>query len=141
MNYSLERLQGALQELHNPERDVYSIVIGGTNGKGSVSLLLSSSLIEAGFRVTTYLSPHLQHPRERFLSQLQPIDEADLENLAAELHPLAKKFDLTYFEFLTLIQFVWTKRIGADFLVLEVGLGGRLDATNVTDPLAARASS
>jgi dihydrofolate synthase/folylpolyglutamate synthase len=136
MNYALDRLQAALRQLDHPEKDVYTLVIGGTNGKGTVSLLISSSLVEAGFRVSTYLSPHLQHPRERFLFDLHPADEADLESVAKEFQPIAKKFELTYFEYLTLLMFVMAKRKGSDFLVLEVGLGGRLDATNVTDPIA-----
>ncbi len=60
---SLVRFQAALRQLEHPEKDVYTLVIGGTNGKGTVSLLVSSVLIEAGFRVATFLSPHLQHPR------------------------------------------------------------------------------
>jgi dihydrofolate synthase/folylpolyglutamate synthase len=86
--------------------------------------------------VATYLSPHLHHPRERILDGLAPLADATLDGLVEELEPLAREHRLTYFEFMTLACFVWAAREKVDFLVLEVGLGGRLDATNVTRPLA-----
>jgi len=132
----LDRFQQALAATGNPEKSVQTLVISGTNGKGTTSLLVSSSLFHAGFRVGTYLSPHLQHPRERFLLNLAPVSTRELEDLAEELYPAAEKHELSYFEFLTLICFHWAKRAGLEFLVLEVGLGGRLDATNVTRPIA-----
>lgn len=132
----LERFQAALNSSGNPEKAVQTLIISGTNGKGTTSLFVSSALLHAGFRVGTYLSPHLQHPQERFLQDLVPASVRDLEGLANELLPTAEKFELTYFEFLTFLCFHWSKRAGLDFLVLEVGLGGRLDATNVTEPIA-----
>lgn len=132
----LERFQEALKAIGNPQASPHSIVIGGTNGKGSTTLYVSAALKEAGFRVTTYLSPHLQCPTERFLVDLKPIDYASLEKLAIQYEPLAEKHELTYFEFLTLLYFVWVKEQKADFSVMEVGLGGRLDATNVGNPIA-----
>lgn len=136
INYALDRFREALQSLGNPERDVYPLIIGGTNGKGTTALQVAASLTLAGFRTAAYLSPHLVHPRERFLLDMRPIDEAELTGLAAELFPTGQKFGLSYFEFLTLVAFVWAKRREARFLVLEVGLGGRLDATNVAEPIA-----
>jgi len=136
IDYSLNRFQRALASIGNPEKNVQTLVIAGTNGKGTVSLLLSSALREAGFSVGTYLSPHLQAVQERFLHNLTPIKEAPLDALAVELEPVAKSHDLTYFEFLTLIHYVWSSREGFDFNVMECGLGGRLDATNVNDPIA-----
>jgi len=136
INYALDRFRAALKHIGNPERDVYTVVISGTNGKGSTALLVSSALVCAGFRVGTYLSPHLQSPVERFLLNLNPIEESELTELALEFEKVAEQFELSYFEFLTLLNFVWVKRKAVDFCVLEVGLGGRLDATNVTDPLA-----
>ncbi len=136
IDYSLERFRSALQAVQNPERDAKTIVIAGTNGKGTVSLLLSNALREAGFKVGTYLSPHLQQPNERFLDGLRPERESELLRLAKEHWEISKQYRLTYFEFLTLLCFAWASRKKFDFLVLEVGLGGRLDATNVTTPLA-----
>ncbi len=136
IHYSLDRFEQALKFLGNPEKNVNSLVIAGTNGKGTTTLLVSNSLAEAGYRVGSYLSPHLQHPCERFLENLKPISESRLTELARELKPVALRFELSYFEFLTLTYFVWAARQKFDFSVLEVGLGGRLDATNVTHPLA-----
>lgn len=136
INYSLERFTAALKSLGNPEKNVHTLVIGGTNGKGTTTLLVSGTLAQAGFEVMTYLSPHLQSPTERFLHNLVPIEVGELSELAEEMQAVAKRFDLSYFEFLTLLAFVRAQRRQVDFLVLEVGLGGRLDATNVTDPIA-----
>lgn len=136
INYDLARFQAALDHTRNPEQFVYSLVVAGTNGKGSTALYLTAALTAAGYRTGSFLSPHLQSPTERFLNNLVPISEAELTALAQEFLPTAKKFDLTYFEFLTLLFFHWAKRQEFQFVVLEVGLGGRLDATNVTRPIA-----
>jgi len=132
----LDRFQQALDSTGNPEKSVQTLVIGGTNGKGSTSLFVSSALFHSGFRVGTFLSPHLQQLNERFLLNLCPISQRELEELGEELAPAAEKFELSYFEFVTLLCFHWAKRSGLDFLVLEVGMGGRLDSTNVTNPIA-----
>lgn len=136
IHYALDRFQAALVAVGSPEKSVYSVIISGTNGKGTTSLFVSSALLHSGFRVVTYLSPHLQSPTERFLFNLNPIEEPELTELASEFEPVAQKFELSYFEYLTLLNFIWAQRKKTDFLVLEVGLGGRLDATNVTNPLA-----
>ena len=103
----------------------------------TTTLLVSSALEESNLRIVTYLSPHLQFPNERILTGLSCIDPNDLTRLAREHVETAKKYELTYFEFMTLLAFLWAVETRADILVLEVGLGGRLDATNVTRPLAA----
>ncbi len=136
VHYTLDRLKSALKRLGNPERSVYSLIIAGTNGKGTTTLLVSSSLKEAGYKVGTFLSPHLVSPTERILFGLEPIGEAELTRLAEEHEGLAREFALTYFEYMTLLFFVWAKQKKLDFCVVEVGLGGRLDSTNVVDALA-----
>ncbi len=136
IHFGLEAFQKALDALGNPEKTVKSIVIGGTNGKGTVSLLLSAALKHAGFTVGTYLSPHLQHFTERYLHNGKPASLEQLEPIAADLETLSTQYGLSYFEFQTLLCLLWSKACGHDYLVLEVGLGGRLDATNVTSPLA-----
>lgn len=141
MKYSLDRMKAALKYLGNPEQSAQTIVIGGTNGKGTTSLLVSSALVQAGFRVGTYLSPHLQSPRERFVDGLRSEAESFLAPIAEELLDTANRLELSYFEYLTLVAFVWSKRRKHEFLILEVGLGGRLDATNVTEPLACAITS
>ncbi len=141
MHYSLEGFQKALSDVGHPEKSVQSIVISGTNGKGSTALLVSSALSQAGYSVGTYLSPHLQSPRERLLGGGQPVSETAFESLLRRHKRLAEKHALSYFEFLTLIYFVWAAEQKFEFSVLEVGLGGRLDATNVTEPIACAITS
>lgn len=136
IHYSLDRILAALESAGSPHKNVKSLVIGGTNGKGTTALLISSALKEAGFRVATYLSPHLQSVTERFLLNLEPIQGDALEELALHYEDLGNRFYLSYFEFLTFLFFKWAEAQQTDFVVLEVGLGGRLDATNVTDPIA-----
>jgi dihydrofolate synthase/folylpolyglutamate synthase len=136
LNFGLDRFREALGRVGNPEQSVHTLLIAGTNGKGTTTLLVSGALAEAGFKVATYLSPHLQSVTERFLLNLNPIAEDQLLDLVVEFMPLAQEVGLSYFELLTLINFVRASREKVDLLVLEVGLGGRLDATNVTDPLA-----
>lgn len=135
IHYSLDHFTAALAAVGNPEKTVNAIVISGTNGKGTVSLLLTSALVEAGYRVGTYLSPHLQHPRERFLLNMVPADWDTLEAIAQAHETMADRFSLTYFEFLTLVFFLWARDAKLDRVVLEVGMGGRLDAVNVTTPI------
>ena len=137
IHYSLENIQKALLKIGSPEKNVKSIVIGGTNGKGTTTLLVSAALRLHGYRVATYLSPHLQHLKERFLENLVPWKEERLAELCTHHFQLARDYDLSYFEFLTLLFFLNSSHQKMDFNVVEVGMGGRLDATNVTDPKAA----
>ncbi len=136
IHYSLDHFTQALECTGSPEKSVKTIVIAGTNGKGTTSLLVSAALREAGLHIGTYLSPHLESPLERFLENGRPATLAELEKLALQNESLAEKFQLTYFEFLTLLCFLWAREKAFDYLVLEVGMGGRLDATNVTLPVA-----
>lgn len=136
IRYALDHFKSALTSVGNPEKSVKTILIGGTNGKGTTSLLISQALKSHGLKTTTYLSPHLQSPTERILENLKPISEETLLALANEFISTAKAFSLTYFEYLTLLFFVHSKRSQVDFAVVEVGLGGRLDSTNITDPIA-----
>jgi len=134
--YSLDNIRLALEAVGNPQSELQSLIVGGTNGKGTSSVLLTAGLVEAGFKVHTYLSPHLYSPTERFLENGIAISEPELEQWLESQLEIARKFKLSYFEVLTLISFLRAKQAGADFLVLEVGLGGRLDATNLCDPIA-----
>ena len=136
MNYGLDRLKGALAAIGNPERRLKAFLVGGTNGKGTVALLLSNGLRESGHSVATFLSPHLESARERFLDNLAPGEEAELSALAQEFLAVGNQFELSYFEFVTLLFFTWAARRQFDFTIIEVGLGGRLDATNLCEPLA-----
>lgn len=136
IHYALEHFKAALTSVGDPQKSVKTILIGGTNGKGTTTLFISQALKAYGLKVSTYLSPHLQSPTERILTQLTCIPQSELLSLALEFEPTARNFSLTYFEFLTLLFFVKAQRNQSDFAVIEVGLGGRLDSTNVTDPIA-----
>lgn len=136
INYDLTRFKAALKSAGNPERTAQTLIVSGTNGKGGTTLFLSSGLVHHGYRVGTYLSPHLQGVQERFLCNLVPIAEPDLFRLAKTWEKKGHEYQLSYFEFLTLLFFAWCEEQAFDYVVLEVGLGGRLDATNVTEPKA-----
>lgn len=135
----LSRMRSLLRALGNPERAYPSIIVAGTNGKGSTSATLHSILNTSGYRTGLYTSPHLVSIRERWTMGRDAIDEAALEDAIHELRAAAKRVAITptYFEALTLIAFIAFARAGCDVAVLEVGMGGRLDATNVVRPIAA----
>ncbi len=135
----LDRVQVALRALKNPERDYPSVHVAGTNGKGSTCALLASCLKEQGYRVGLYTSPHLQSVNERFRVNGEPISTALLEDRIHEVastHPelLEEPSPLTYFEVGTLVALWHFAKERVDVAVLETGLGGRLDATNVVRP-------
>lgn len=135
----LGRMRALLRHLGRPERACPSIIVSGTNGKGSTSSTLASILNASGYRTGLYTSPHLVELRERWtIGEAMIGDEAlsdaiDLLRLAADRASIVP----TYFEALTLIAFIAFAQARCDVAVLEVGMGGRLDATNVVHPLAA----
>jgi len=133
----LGRMRALLRALGNPHRQFPSVIVAGTNGKGSTSAMLASILHADGRRVAHYTSPHLVDLRERWTIDGQPIGPALLEECIAALQATESVIVPTYFEALTLIAFLAFARAQVDIAVLEVGMGGRLDATNVVKPLAA----
>lgn len=110
------------------------ITIGGTNGKGSVCAMLSAALRAAGYKVGTYTSPHLLHYNERVMIDLKPASDADLVDSFRAVEAARGDVSLTYFEFGTLAAMHRFMAADVDVAVLEVGLGGRLDAVNLFDP-------
>ncbi|MBV8546268.1 MAG: bifunctional folylpolyglutamate synthase/dihydrofolate synthase [Acidobacteria bacterium] len=133
----LSRMRALLRELGNPERACPSIIVAGTNGKGSTSSTLASILNASGYRTGLYTSPHLVELRERWMIAGTMISTEALVSAIEQLRAAAGRAGIvpTYFEALTLIAFI--AFVGCDVMVLEVGMGGRLDATNVVRPLAA----
>ncbi|MDZ4166029.1 MAG: hypothetical protein U1C55_12960, partial [Smithellaceae bacterium] len=117
-----------LTRLGNPQEDYPAVLIGGTNGKGSIAALTASIIKEGGYRVGLYTSPHLVDVRERIRINGEMISPEDLSALVAEVKGHLRE-DATYFEFLTAVAFLYFQREKVDVAVLEVGLGGRLDAT------------
>ncbi|MGO0123109.1 bifunctional folylpolyglutamate synthase/dihydrofolate synthase [Desulfothermobacter acidiphilus] len=135
----LERVHALLARLGNPHRCLRVVHVGGTNGKGSVTAFLTSILWAAGYRVGTFTSPHLRSYQERFRINGTPIPERELDRLAEELYPhLAtlqrRGIQLTEFEIHTALAFLFFARAGVEMAVVEVGLGGQWDATNVVSP-------
>ncbi|MBI3018252.1 MAG: bifunctional folylpolyglutamate synthase/dihydrofolate synthase [Deltaproteobacteria bacterium] len=134
---SVETTQKALKLLGNPQKKFPSVLVAGTNGKGSTVAMLSSILRQADYQVGTYISPHLLDVRERIQFNGKMIGKQELVSLVNELDQFLKKtkISLSFFEFMTVMGFLYYARKKVDFAVVEVGLGGRLDATNVLRPL------
>ena len=135
IKFGLATTRALLKEMRNPHEVKPTIHIGATNGKGSVSTLVASALKEAGWRVGLYTSPHLASFRERIRVDGVPISEAAMAMWTERLRPLILARKATFFEASTAIAFADFAARGAEVVVAEVGLGGRLDSTNVLRPL------
>jgi dihydrofolate synthase/folylpolyglutamate synthase len=138
----LERITALLERLGNPQRDLPSVVVAGTNGKGSVTAFLAAILSAAGVEAGVYTSPHLRTFEERIRVGAQPIGPEELAALTAEVADAVEAMrrdrlpSPTYFEATTAMAFLHFQRRRVRIAVLEVGMGGRYDATNVVTPLA-----
>ncbi|OGC05106.1 hypothetical protein A2276_04095 [candidate division WOR-1 bacterium RIFOXYA12_FULL_43_27] len=130
----LERIEYLLEKLDNPHLKFKSIHVAGTNGKGSVCAMLSSILKEAGYKVGMYTSPHLLNYNERMKIGGRDIRSRGLEKYFKMVRPHAKKVQATEFEILTAMAFKYFADKKVDIAVVEVGMGGRFDATNVLIP-------
>ncbi|MFA5321754.1 MAG: folylpolyglutamate synthase/dihydrofolate synthase family protein [Smithella sp.] len=134
MRFGLKAVTRLLSRLGNPQKSFRTITIAGTNGKGSTAAMISSILCEAGYKVGLYTSPHLVDVRERIVVNGKKISLKDFNGTLANVREKNEQ-PVTYFEFLTAVAFVYFQKEKVDIAVLEVGLGGRLDATNVCKPL------
>jgi dihydrofolate synthase/folylpolyglutamate synthase len=132
--WGLGRIRSMLESVGEPQRSYESILIGGTNGKGSVAVMAESLLRGCGFRTGLYTSPHLVEPAERIRIDGRPIDHVLLEQCASDILPHAELHGATFFESITAVALLAFARTGVEQAVVEVGLGGRLDATNILDP-------
>jgi dihydrofolate synthase/folylpolyglutamate synthase len=135
IKFGLATTRALLRVVGDPHEVMPSIHIGGTNGKGSVSTLVAAALAEAGWRVGLYTSPHLVSFRERIRVDGVPISEPAMAMWTERLRPLILERKATFFEASTAIAFADFAARGAEIVVAEVGLGGRLDSTNVLRPL------
>jgi dihydrofolate synthase/folylpolyglutamate synthase len=135
VKFGLETTRALLKELGDPHTLFPTIHVGGTNGKGSVTALVAGALRAMGWRVATYTSPHLVRFAERIQVDGVPMDEAAIAVWVERLRPLADRLDATFFETTTAMAFADFAARGAEIGVIEVGLGGRLDSTNVIQPL------
>ena len=145
MKFGLENMRTICAALDNPERSFQSVIVAGTNGKGSVTAMASAALHAAGHRTARYTSPHLERIEERFVIGEREVATADLEDAAAAVQATVERLVAgggleslpTFFECATAIAFELFRRQSVEIAVVEVGLGGRLDATNVLMPMAA----
>jgi len=133
MKPGLETISALMDRLGNPQNSLRAIHIAGTNGKGATAAMLDACLREAGFKVGRYTSPHLVKLNERFFVDGLPLGDDMLEAAAARVADAASP-GVTFFEALTAVAFLVFADAGLDYAVVETGLGGRLDATNILRP-------
>lgn len=139
--FGLERTAALLTALGDPQDRLRIFHVAGTNGKGSACATLEAVLRHRGLRVGKYTSPHLVDFRERFLVDGRAVDEAFVVDFIARWTPEVERTGATFFEATTAMAFDWFSRSGVDVAVIETGLGGRLDSTNVVRPLVAGVTS
>ena len=141
--FSLDEIRTLLGALGNPQREFRSVLIAGTNGKGSTAATLASILTASGLRAGLYTSPHMARANERIRIGRSEIEDDDFARIYFRVHDTAGRLVTSgelpqmpsYFEILTAQALVYFAEVKAEVAVLEVGMGGRLDATNVVDPL------
>jgi len=143
--FKLDRMRQLLARIGDPHLGLKAVHIAGTKGKGSTAAMISTVLQAAGYRTALYTSPHLKRLEERFVIDGGCLPEAEFVAICAELLPVVERMDqeglsggigggLTFFEITTALGFLYFARHSVDIAVLEVGLGGRLDSTNVCRP-------
>ncbi len=135
MLLGLDRIKKFLSDKKIEYNKLKYIHISGTNGKGSVAKTLSEILISSGYKTGLYTSPHLIKINERIQINSLPITDRQLNSLDKKYSDISKKYKLTYFEYITALAFIYFVKNKVDIVVLETGLGGRLDATNIVNPL------
>lgn len=139
--FGLERTEALLVALGNPHRAYPVIHVAGTNGKGSSLATAEALLLGQGLKVGKYTSPHLVDFRERILVDRAPIDGADVLAFVTQWTPLVEQLGATFFEATTALAFDHFARANVDIALIETGLGGRLDSTNVVSPVSAGVTS
>jgi dihydrofolate synthase / folylpolyglutamate synthase len=149
MKFGLENMARLCDALDHPERSFRSIIVAGTNGKGSVTAMTAAALHAGGYRSARYTSPHLERIEERFVIGEREVDSRDLVEAAGTVQQAIDTLVgdgvlgslPTFFECATAIAFELFRRASVEVAALEVGLGGRLDATNIVTPIAAAITS
>lgn len=145
--YGLERTEKILEFLGNPHKHIKTIHVAGTNGKGSTTAMLTSILMDAGYNVGSYISPYIEEFEERIQINRNNIPKEELAEVVTEVSKaVSKVVDLGYinpteFEIITCAGFLYFHKKNIDYAVIEVGLGGRLDSTNVITPILSIISS
>ncbi|HEX7136393.1 MAG TPA: hypothetical protein VF219_01030, partial [Vicinamibacterales bacterium] len=142
IKFGLHNIQAVCTRLGHPERAFRSVHVAGTNGKGSVTAMVDAALRAAGHHTGRYTSPHLVSLNERFAVNGHPIGDAELLETISSVRSVVDALvaervldtQPTFFEVTTAVAFEWFRRASVELAVIEVGLGGRLDATNVITP-------
>lgn len=139
MIFGLEKVKAILEAIGNPHHEIQTIHIGGTNGKGSTAAMMASVLQQEGYHVGLYTSPHLIRFTERIKVDGKEIDQEEVAELTEWMRQRIEASGVTppftFFDFTTAMAILYFKQKRVDLAILEVGLGGRLDSTNVVDPL------
>jgi dihydrofolate synthase / folylpolyglutamate synthase len=138
--FGLERINYLMERLGNPQQQLKTIHVAGTNGKGSVCKYIMSILQSAGYTTGLYISPHVERFSERIVVNNKEISEEEISALIKEMQPVVEEMKRngntpTFFEIVTALAFLYFKNRKVEYAVIEVGLGGRFDATNVITPL------
>ncbi|HUR34342.1 MAG TPA: folylpolyglutamate synthase/dihydrofolate synthase family protein [Vicinamibacterales bacterium] len=149
IKFGLDNIRSIIDALDHPERAFRSIHVGGTNGKGSVTAIVEAALRASGYRTGRYTSPHLLDLSERFAIRGVPVSQVALVDAVATVREVVDRLRArgtldvhpTFFEVTTAVGFELFRRSGVEVAVCEVGLGGRLDATNVLHPMACAITS
>ncbi len=131
----LERIAAFCRHMGNPQRNFFTIHVAGTNGKGSVSHIIASVLQQAGYRTGLFTSPHLQDFRERIRVDGEMIPKQKVVNFVDKHHDKMVELDLSFFEMTAAMAFDYFAQSDVEVAVIETGLGGRLDATNIVVPI------
>jgi dihydrofolate synthase / folylpolyglutamate synthase len=131
----LERTIALAEFCGNPQNSFRSIHVAGTNGKGTTATMLASILVEAGYKTGLYTSPHIYKFNERIKINDKQIPTADLKRIAEELLTVADDFGATFFEITTILAFKYFAEQNVDFVVIECGMGGENDSTNIINPI------
>jgi dihydrofolate synthase/folylpolyglutamate synthase len=143
--FDLEHMRALMEAMGHPERRFQSVLIAGTNGKGSTAATLAAILASAGHKTALYTSPHLMRPNERMRVNGEDISDAEFAEMHARVEQAAQRLlaegrlpqPPSFFETMTAMAFEYFASAGAEIAVLEVGMGGRLDATNIVEPALA----
>ncbi|MFJ5621776.1 bifunctional folylpolyglutamate synthase/dihydrofolate synthase [Peribacillus loiseleuriae] len=139
MDFGLARMENLLKELRNPEKSVQSIHIAGSNGKGSTLNALKEILMAQGLKVGSFTSPHLEKVNERMMINETMISDEEMIEHMNTIYPFLEEgqvgYRATFFEIITVISFLYFQKNEMDIALIETGLGGRLDCTNVITPL------
>jgi len=133
INYSLENVNTVFLKLQLDFKRTKIIIVGGTNGKGTVSNLISSIYFRSGYKTGLFTSPHMLKINERIKVNEDEINSKNLLSILNFIHKVKGEIELTYFEFLTLASLVYFKKKKCEIIIMEVGLGGRLDSVNILD--------